>query len=262
MFKQFFQRWSRQPYPVSDADSIKICIRGTGNKRHTVYAAVQMGGDSINEVNEVKATFTIRKAGKQFKFKYLLMKVFPINCDSFFSGLYNIEISVGNLPIKGSPFSKHFLPGPPDAAKTLLVRPISIVVCTTELPHQILLEPRDTFGNPCSFGGTNNGDQELAMEAFSLEAFAIGSLEPVQPIVQRLWIELMRRLIIHVTFYEDGIYLVRLKFHNQLIHKAEFNAIALSRAEAKQVEKAISTKTPTYETKVWRKISMSVNLLI
>ena len=49
---------------------------------------------------------------------------------------------------------------------------------------------------------------------------------------------------------EDGIFLVRLKFNEELIPKAEFNAIALSRIEAHQVEKAIGTKTPMYEVKV------------
>lgn len=122
------------------------------------------------------------------------------------------------------------------------------VVCTTGQPHQLVIEPKDSYGNLCSW--ISSEDQQLAMESFSLEAFSVGSLHQVRPLVHCLWIELMRRFIIHVTFEEDGIFLVRLKFNDELISKAEFNAIALSRAEAQQVERAIASKTPMYEAKV------------
>lgn len=89
------------------------------------------------------------------------------------------------------------------------------------------------------------------MESLSLEAFTVGSLRQVRPLVHRLWIELIRRFIVHITFEEDGIFLVRLKLNGEIIPKAEFNAISLSRAEAQQVEKEIGTKTPMYEAKVY-----------
>ena len=123
-----------------------------------------------------------------------------------------------------------------------------MVVCKTGQPHQLIIEPKDKYDNNCSW--ISSDDEQDAMESFSLEAFTVGSLRQVRPLVHRLWIELMRRFIIHVTFEEDGIFLVRLKFNEELIPKAEFNAIALSRIEAHQVEKAIGTKTPMYEVKV------------
>ena len=60
----------------------------------------------------------------------------------------------------------------------------------------------------------------------------------------------MHRLIINVTFNEEGIYGVRLKLEDSVISKGEFNMIALSRSEAVQVEKALGTRTATYETKL------------
>jgi hypothetical protein len=178
------------------------------------------------EANLVKATFTVRRAGQ-----------------------YHIDINLGSIPIRGSPFVKYFRPGPPDPSKTTLVRPTSMVVCTAGIPHQLLLEPRDEYGNYCSWNHDAPGQQK-ALDAFSCEAYAIGSSDIVRPLVQWLWVELMHRLIINVTFNEEGIYGVRLKLDDSIINKGEFNMIALSRSEAVQVEKALVTRTATYETKL------------
>lgn len=124
-----------------------------------------------------------------------------------------------------------------------------MVVCTAGCPHQLLLEPRDEYGNYCSW----NHDalqQQKALDAFTCEAYSITSSDEVRPLVQWLWVELMHRLIINVTLNEEGIYGVRLKLDNSVIHKGEFNMIALSRSEAVQVEKALAAKTATYEIKL------------
>lgn len=174
----------------------------------------------------MKATFTVRRAGQ-----------------------YQIDINLGPIAIAGSPFIKYFLPGPPDASKTTMVRPSSIVVCTAGTPHQLLLEPRDEYGNYCSWK-SDNKEQQKALDAFSLEAVLVGSSVSVRPLVQWLWVELMHRLLIHVTFKEDGIYSVRLKFEDLVINKGEFNMIALSKNEALQIEKELGMRTVAYETKL------------
>lgn len=174
----------------------------------------------------MKATFTVRRAGQ-----------------------YHIDVSLGPIPVGDSPFIKNFLPGQPDATKTTLVRPISTVVCTIGIPHQLLLEPRDEYGNFCSWSHDAQ-EQQKALNAFSLEAYAIGSSDVVRPLVQWLWVELMHRLLIHVTFSEEGIYGIRLKFDGVVINKGEFNMIALSKSDAVQVEKALITKSAIYETKL------------
>ena len=220
---QFFQRWSRRPYPVSDGDSIRINIRQGTN---IIAAAVQIGSSVTAEANVVKATFTVRRAGQ-----------------------YHIDINLGSIPIRGSPFVKYFRPGPPDPTKTTLVRPTSMVVCTAGLSHQLFMEPHDLYGNYCSWNH-DAPEQQKALDAFSCEAYAIGSSDVVRPLVQWLWVELMHRLIINVTFNEEGIYGVRLKLEDSVISKGEFNMIALSRSEAVQVEKALGTRTATDETKL------------
>ena len=208
---------------MSDADLIRINIRQGANK---IAAAVQIGGAAPTEANLVKATFTVRKAGQ-----------------------YHVDVNLGPIPISGSPFVKSVVPGSPDPSKTTLVRPTSMVVCTAGVPHQLLLEPRDEYSNYCSWSH-DAPEQQRALDAFSLEAYAIGSSDAVRPLVQWLWVELMHRLLINVTFSEEGIYNVRLKLEDTVINKGEFNLIALSRNEAIQVEKALGTRTATYETKL------------
>lgn len=174
----------------------------------------------------MKASFTVRKAGQ-----------------------YHIDISLGSFPIRGSPFVKNFLPGPPDASKTMLVRPTSTVVCTSGVSHQLLMEPRDEFGNCCSFAHEQRREESI-LDAFSFEAYTIGSSEVVRPLVQWLWVELSHRFLILVTFNEEGIYGVRLKYDGIVINKGEFSMISLSKAETLQMEKALITRSATYEAKL------------
>lgn len=218
IFVQFFQMWNDQPYPVSDGDSIRITIRQGMSK---IAAAVQIGG-APSEANQVKVSLTVRKAGQ-----------------------YSIDISIGSLPIKGSPFIKHFAPGPPDVSKTILVRPSSIVVCTVGQDYQLLLEPKDEYGNFCSWG---RDPKEI--EGFSLECTSVHSSETVRPFFYWHWVELLRRLILHVSFDENGIYSARIKLNGCLIDKGEFNMIVLMRKDAKLVESALTTRSPSYEVKL------------
>lgn len=208
--------WNDQPYPVSDGDSINITINQGTNK---IAAAVQI---AEQEPNQVKVFFTVRKAGQ-----------------------YNINISIGSIPIRGSPFIKNFAPGPPDVSKTLLVRPSSIVVCTVGQDYQLLLEPKDEYGNFCSWGR-----DPKKIEGFSIECSSIRSNETVNPFVHWHWIEILRRLILHVTFEEEGIYQAQIKLNNSLINKGDFSMIVLSRKDAQLVDSAIHTRSPTYEIKL------------
>ena len=174
----------------------------------------------------MKAIFTVRKAGQ-----------------------YVINVNLGSAPIIGSPFIKNFLPGPPDASKTTRYHPTTLGVCTIGVPYQLILEPRDEYGNYC--WQVHDGVNQLeSPKGFSLEACAVGTLNPIKPMVQWFWVEVMHRLLVNVTVEDEGIYSVRIKLHGVVINKAELNLIALSRADAVQVEKAIKTRAQTYEAKL------------
>lgn len=124
-----------------------------------------------------------------------------------------------------------------------------MVVCTAGVPHKVVLEPRDEYGNYCSWG-SDAAAHEKALESFTMDVYEVGSLAPIKPLVQWLWVEVLHRILIHVTFQENGIYFIRLKLNGTPICKAEFNAIALSRADAALVDKAMACKAQTYEAKL------------
>lgn len=223
VLEQFNQRWSGNPYPISDADAVRISVRHGASR---IAVAVEIGGVSLAEANQVKASFTVRKAGQ-----------------------YSIDILLGSIPIRGSPFVKRFLPGPAEASKTTRFHPTSMAVCTAGVAHPIILEPRDEYGNQCSWANDPSGQQH-ALENFALNAFLVGSQTPVHPLVQWTWVEVMHRLLIHVTFESEGIYMICLKLNNGLISKGDFNIIVLSRGDASTVAKARESKSQMFETKL------------
>lgn len=65
------------------------------------------------------------------------------------SGQYGIHIMVENSHVKGSPFTKTFLPSAIDPHKTLFLKQTSTVVCVTGQVHKLIVEPRDGYGNLC-----------------------------------------------------------------------------------------------------------------
>jgi apoptosis-resistant E3 ubiquitin protein ligase 1 len=77
-------------------------------------------------------------------------------------------------------------------------------------------------------------------------------MEPVQPLVQWLWVEVMHRLLIHVTFLDQGVYVLRVKFQKILLNKGEFSVIVLTKKEADSVEKTLQVPSlpMSYEARV------------
>ena len=156
---------------------------------------------------------------------------------------------MGSTPIRGSPFVKNFIPGPPNISKTKLIRPTSMAVCTIGIAHEFLLEPCDEYGNHCSWVA-NPWQQSEALDQFSVESYDVESnMEPVQPLIQWIWVEVLHRLLLHVTFVTKGIYLIRIKLADAVINKAEFNMIALTVDDARLVEKDV-LNLPMYSARL------------
>lgn len=223
--RQFYQRNGR-PYPISNADQFRVDIRQGEN---AVATAVQVGAsnDADSEAHQVKVSFTVRKAGQ-----------------------YHIGLHVSHTPIRGSPFVKNFLPGPPDGGATFIVRPSSMAVCTVGTPHQLLLEPKDEFGNACAWAHDGLQQQQKALADFTIDCHPMGSTEVVQPCVQWFWVEVMHRLLVHVTFTKEGVYVLRVQFRKETLNKGEFSMIVLSRGETSQVEKTLLTRSSSYEARL------------
>jgi len=120
---QFFQRGGR-PYPICDKDNILVEIRKDSQK---VSVVTELGcGDKTEEANLLVIRFSVRKAGQ-----------------------YSINLLAENNHVKGSPFTKTFLPDRIEPAKTVFLKQTSTVVCVTGSSHKLIIEPRDSFGNRC-----------------------------------------------------------------------------------------------------------------
>lgn len=74
------------------------------------------------------------------------------------------------MHVQGSPFTRTFLPGPPDANKTLFLKHSSIVVCTAGLTHTLTIEPRDEFNNVCQFRNNDDPVQGYAIAVRDVSA--------------------------------------------------------------------------------------------
>jgi hypothetical protein len=83
------------------------------------------------------------------------------------SGQYAIHVMVENNHVKGSPFTKTFLPSTIDPHKTLFLKQTSTVVCVTGVNHKLIVEPRDTHGNLCT-------NKDFALNLFKLNAEQVG----------------------------------------------------------------------------------------
>lgn len=89
----------------------------------------ELGSESNpNNANVAKVKFTVRTAGQ-----------------------YKISVMIGSTHIAGSPFVRNFLPGEIEPSKSRLVRPANTVVCCASAATLLYIEPRDEFGNGCTF---------------------------------------------------------------------------------------------------------------
>lgn len=127
---RFYQR-NGQPYFISDADQFIIEVT-EGIKKIVTISELGSPTD-LNSANIAKIKFTVRTAGQ-----------------------YNISVLIGSNHIAGSPFVKTFIPGTVDPKGSRLIRPASTVVCCTGAATLLYIEPRDEFGNSCSFSSDDD----------------------------------------------------------------------------------------------------------
>ena len=210
---QFFDGWRGQPYSLSSSDTIEISItQGTAG---SIAAAVDMGAD---QAHQVRASFTVRKSGR-----------------------YDISVKINSVAIRGCPFVRSFIAGPPNAAKSHLVRPTSMAVCNAGTTHQLELDPCDEYGNRCS---------DVRGGAFSVEALDVEcGYAMVDACEFWSWNEELQLLHLVLQFSERGIYLIRIKLGEDVISKGEFNMIALTGDDARLVDKDVQS-LPSYSARL------------
>ncbi|XP_063585141.1 apoptosis-resistant E3 ubiquitin protein ligase 1-like isoform X2 [Penaeus indicus] len=204
---QFFQRNGR-PYPISDADGVLVEIT---QGIHKVGVVTELGGTGDAQINTARCKFTARQAGQ-----------------------YKISILLANQHIRGSPFVKNFLPGPPDPSKTVMVQHSSTVVCTANQPHHILIEPRDQYHNVCSFPPGQADTSNYSISIVELEGG--WTVDAGSSIV---YDHTTRRISIQVTLKRPGCYRAHLTYCNTTLTNGNFDIIVLTSDDALRVQKTV-----------------------
>ncbi|KAK4320602.1 hypothetical protein Pmani_008539 [Petrolisthes manimaculis] len=206
----FYQRNGR-PYPISDADGVLVEIT---QAIHKVGVVTELGGTGEGEVNTARYKFTARQAGQ-----------------------YKICVMLANQHIRGSPFHKNFLPGPPDPEKTVMVQHSSTVVATAGQPHHILVEPRDEYHNLCTFPpGQSDADQ------YSLSVVELEGGWPVDPKCRPVYDHSSRRVSLQVTLHRPGCYRANLSYQATSLTNGIFDIIVLTSEDAGRVQKTVARR--------------------
>ncbi|CAG7785471.1 unnamed protein product [Allacma fusca] len=223
---RFFQRGGR-PYPICDKDNVLIEVKKDNQK---VAVVTEFGGKNPTDANLVAVKFSVRKSGQ-----------------------YSVHIVVENNHVRGSPFLKTFLPGPIDPQKTVFLRQTSTVVCVTGVPHKLMIEPRDTFGNICR-------PQDFNLGLFRFMAEQIEENNGSQPI-HNCSVQFTHDKLVNSTshqtscsetggvalitrFPEPGVYKGALTYDNKPVQHGRFEILTLNSTETAAVQKNVASKSP------------------
>ncbi|KFM69498.1 hypothetical protein X975_06284, partial [Stegodyphus mimosarum] len=215
---KFFQR-NGQAYPICNEDNILIEVtQGV----HKIACSIELGGPQICDANKAKVQFTVRRAGE-----------------------YRICVLVGMTHIRGSPFTKTFLPGPPDPLKTCFVHHCSTVVGSEDIPTQLFIEPRDRYGNHCTVDSQCDPSNE-----YSVDIIEVTSSRPIPDSFRWECYPLVSRLALVLKFPKEGCYRATVSYKGQTIQNGDFHVIVLNKEEAFMVQKNVAKKNKCYEVKL------------
>ncbi|XP_063222882.1 apoptosis-resistant E3 ubiquitin protein ligase 1 isoform X2 [Bacillus rossius redtenbacheri] len=207
---KFYQR-NGQPYPICDTDNLFVEVTDGARRVATV---TELGGTDPSAANVAVVKFTVRHAGQ-----------------------YHISVLIGSCHVQGSPFVKHFLPGPPDPNKSVFVRHSSIVVCTAGISHSLAIEPRDEYNNLCVFRSEDNPTQ-----GYDVTITQVGSSEPAPCSVTLDYEQISHRICLQVCFPSEGCFHATVSYRGVELNNGDFDIIVLSSSDAALVQKNVASK--------------------
>ncbi|XP_055309556.1 apoptosis-resistant E3 ubiquitin protein ligase 1 isoform X2 [Sitodiplosis mosellana] len=218
---RFFQR-NGKPYPICDTDSFFVEVTEGTRK---VMVLSELGSESNpNNANVAKVKFTVRTAGQ-----------------------YKISVMIGSSHIAGSPFVRNFLPGPIDATKSRLVRPANTVVCCASAATLLYIEPRDEFGNGCTFKREIDAIRDFQVKVFDLNDVRD---EKLSDAIILSYDKVNMRISVTMLFPEPICVKACITFKGRKIPNGEFEIIVLSSSDTTLVHKNISKRNICYEAKL------------
>lgn len=177
-----------------------------------------------NNANVAKVKFTVRTAGQ-----------------------YKISVMIGTTHIAGSPFVRNFLAGAIDANKSRLVRPANTVVCCAGSVTLLYIEPRDEFGNGCTF----KSDLE-AIKDFNVAVYDLDDVidEKLSESITLSYDKVNARISVTLVFPEPVCVRASIMFKQRKIPNGDFDLIVLSSSDTTLVHKNITRRNICYEAKL------------
>ncbi|XP_039248236.2 apoptosis-resistant E3 ubiquitin protein ligase 1-like [Styela clava] len=236
-FKVKFFGLAGLPRSISDVKNLKIEIMKNSLTIAHVEELVQNeqppqeGSDApvSQNSNVIKVSFTVRA-----------------------SGVYTITIYEDGRLIAGSPHKKVFIPGPPVASRTTLIRTLNsstVLPITQNLPHVLTIEPRDEFGNTCA----NRLHQYDLRDKLSLMVSEIGGDEEDFIIPVSTDLRLANDTIIVDLFVPiSGCFHAVTTYENEIINNGEFDLVVLTEEEMEEVQENVERRNLNvwYEAKL------------
>ncbi|KAK2167204.1 hypothetical protein LSH36_31g04034 [Paralvinella palmiformis] len=204
---KFFSR-NGWPYSLPDDSSVVVEISQGSNLVKPMIQKLEP-----NE-NGIKVKFTILK-----------------------SGTYKISILLAGKHISGSPFSKSFLSGPMNPTKSQFINQGSLVVGCKGKALTLVLEPRDSYNNPCDY----SSNRQLTNQ-FHVLLTETNSQRIHKPTPHCRYLKNTKKLTMSLTIDATGCYYTVVRYKDELLKNSEFHAIILSENELIDVEKAVAKK--------------------
>lgn len=155
-----------------------------------------------NDANLARVKFTVRGAGQ-----------------------YKISVLIGSNHVGGSPFTKTFIPGPMEARRSRFIRPASTVICCAGAPTVLHIEPRDEFGNACTFQVNDDPVRGYKVDLYDLHNVYV---EKLLSAISFSYDTLNSRIAVTALFPEPICLRAIITFNNIMLPNGDFDIIVLS----------------------------------
>lgn len=201
-----FYRMNFTPYSISPDDYVLIEIVRNNT---FVMCSHEYGGHKWGEGNVMKVSFTVREAG-----------------------LYKISVLARGIPIKGSPFTKMFVPGPVDPSKCSILEGGSLLEVQQGIYTPLTVQARDKFGNTCPLSVQD-------VNSYSVEVTEIGSSAKTDPELVILPDGDEKNNILHIKLDSEGCFNAVVRYNGVPLSQGQMTVISLNSKEAEHVNKNI-----------------------
>lgn len=201
-----FYRMNFTPYLISPDDYVLVEIM---HNNTFIVSSREYGGQRWGDGNVMKVSFTVREAG-----------------------IYKISVLAKGTPVKGSPFTKTFLPEAVDPSKCSILEGGSIVEVQQGIYTPLTVEARDKFGNICPLSVQD-------VYSYTVEVTEIGSSEKTDPELVIFPDGFDKNNVLHIKLDSVGCFNAVVRYNGMPLSQGQLTVISLNAKEAEHVNKNI-----------------------